>query len=197
MKKLLSISICFFTISSYALDTTIVQKAINQAQSTIAGTVNSVTQAVQEVTEIPDSAQLTFSKVYQDVKTGISALASSLKVGADHVYGVLVKQQMVYAFTYIATIILLIIVSLIGYKEAKSIYKSHRETGEQVVGKDRMADWDLDDSPRGILSVAVSILTIGCAIASIIVFCVQIDTIMMGIINPEYGAIKDIISIVK
>ena len=43
--------------------------------------------------QIPDTAKLTLSKVYSDVKSGINGLAQSLKVPATHVYEIMIRQQ--------------------------------------------------------------------------------------------------------
>lgn len=168
MKKLftlllLSISI---SISSYAGDTSSVKDAIIEAKD-----------AIVDITGAPDSASLSFSKIYTDVKVGISALASSLKVGAEHVYGVLVKQQLVMAITYglwLPFAIILGFFLLNGYKglDAKNRF---------------------DEAGRVFYIVFGSIITL----VPIIIFMCHIDIIVMGFVNPEYGAIKDIISIVK
>jgi uncharacterized protein involved in cysteine biosynthesis len=55
----------------------------------------------------------------------------------------------------------------------------------------------LDDSPKGVLSLVISILS-GIAVISAVVFtCSNITETIAGFINPEYGAIKEIISFVK
>lgn len=195
MKKLLSLAIIALsmTIHARAWDTSLVQKSVGQ----VTQSVSQARDAIVDAVDIPDSASLTFSKVYTDVKTGIAALASSLKVGAEHVYYILVKQQVVHAFTHIAVIIILLIASIIGYREARKAYKGHRELGIQSIGQDNMRNWSTDSSSKGVLAVALTILTIFIAFCCIIETSMNLDTIMMGLINPEYGAIKDIISIVK
>lgn len=119
-----------------------------------------------------DSSSLTFKELYSDIKVGITALASSLKIEAEHVYEVLVKQQIVYAITYIIIFTPCIILIILGYKWGKKI------------------GWDEDES----------LVTLICFIPAVILFMIfllHIDDITMGLINPEYGAIKDILNIIK
>lgn len=168
MKKLFSLIALFLslTIYSHAGDTSIVQKSVNQ-----------VTQAVRSATNIPDSASLTFSKVYTDVKTGIAALASSLKVGAEHVYGVLVMQQIVKSITYVLWLPFSLILAFFLMRGYKYLDASNR----------------FDEAGRALYIVFGAML----ALFPILVFMFNIETIVTGFVNPEYGAIIYIISIVK
>ena len=50
--------------------------------------VSNIKESVLEA--IPDSSVLTFKEVYSDIKSGLTALGSSLKVGSEHVYEVLI-----------------------------------------------------------------------------------------------------------
>lgn len=151
------------------------------------------------LSQLSDTSKLTVFKVYNDVKAGISGLAAGLKVGATHVYEVLIKQQTVISITYLLLIILLFICTFIGYKVTKSTYLGHRKlceiTSENKGYKD--AFYDLDESPKGPLSVVLSILTAGCFITGIVTLSVNFNTIVTGFINPEYGAMKDIINFIR
>lgn len=77
MKRIL-ITVVFVVISITAL----------MSADGISTVVNNVDSIVSAQTE-----SLTFAKVYDDVKAGISGLAVALKAPAEHVYEVLVKQQ--------------------------------------------------------------------------------------------------------
>lgn len=56
-----------------------------------------------------DTSSLSWSKVYNNAKDGLKGLASALKVGTEHVWEILVKQQLAEAITWtIVDIILLI-----------------------------------------------------------------------------------------
>lgn len=131
----------------------------------------------QKLAAIPDSSQITFKQVYSDVKSGISALAEGLKVGSEHVYGILCKQQLVNSITYLLLIIVLIIAFPVSINFGKKIYK---------------ADTD------GIGAFFYIAMVVGVLlITSTIMAILHIQYIVMGFINPEYGAIKEILEIIK
>lgn len=129
---------------------------------------------------MPDSTKLTWLKVYEDTKEGIASLGKTLKVPAEHVYAVLVKQQVVYAISWLLCII---IVTLLLYLTIK-FYKVHPGLYE---------DEDGEINPL-VVFTAIPIIALlvlwGISIA-------HIDTIVGGLINPEYGAIQDIWNFVK
>lgn len=133
--------------------------------------------AVQSVKEIDTSS--TFKQMYSDFKQGIVALASSLKVGAEHVYEVLVRQQIVYGVVFL-------IVLLIGIYLTTNWLKNYKNKDEE---------WSDGTDPTGIgffrtIQIIVAVIMMGIGIF-------HIDTIMTGFINPEYGAIQDVIEMVK
>ena len=101
----------------------------------------------------------TFKQVYSDVKQGLVGLAAGLKVGVEHVYKVLVKQQVVLAISWLLYLISLIPIGFILYKGGVKIY----------------AYCD-DDNPMGLF---------------------HMDIIVTGFVNPEYGAIKEIINLIS
>lgn len=184
MKKFLSlILISSITVFSYAGDTTsIVQKSVNQ----VTQSVTDAKKTLVDVAAIPDSASLSFSKIYTDVKTGISALASSLKVGAEHVYEILVMQQIVNSIIFLILLLLAPIFLTLSYKfwgktkwESTSSYSGPDLTGGR-----------LTDVIYFIIFGVSGFILLGVGLT-------HLDVIVMGLINPEYGAIKDIISIVK
>lgn len=153
MRKLLFLSLILLNFSVFAEDSTL--KAIK------------------------DTSEVTFSKVYNDVKTGISAVATALKVGAEHVYEVLVLQQVVNAVVFIIILLMSIVLCV-------NFIKKSKDTNEI---------W-FDGTDPTILGVVRTIQLI----AGIIMFGVGIfhlDIIATGLINPEYGALQEIMSWIK
>ena len=138
--------------------------------------------AVASVKEIDTSS--TFKTMYSDFKQGIVALASSLKVGAEHVYGVLVRQQIVYGIVYL-------IILLIGVYLTSNWLKNYKNKDELWTGPDRFGS----SEPTG-LGVFRSIQIVVAA-TMLMIGIVNINNIMTGFINPEYGAIQDVIEMVK
>ena len=72
--------------------------------------------------------------MYNDVKSGITALAAGLKVGSEYVYKVLVKQQIIIGLSYLLMYLVFVIIFIIafkivlkGYKRINSKDQSHRK----------------------------------------------------------------------
>ena len=128
----------------------------------------------KEEVSTPDTTAVTFTQFYNDVKEGITSLGIALKVPAEHVYGVLVKQQFVNSVVgcllLVLTITNLIVLIL-------------------VFPKCGMEDPDKYD----IIAISSGVFFIIFFMASIVNFQ---DTIT-GFMNPEYGAIRDIMSFIK
>lgn len=139
--------------------------------------------AVASVKEIDTSS--TFKTMYSDFKQGIVALASSLKVGAEHVYGVLVRQQIVYGIVYL-------IILLIGVYLTSNWLKNYKNKDELWAETGRYGG---SSEPTG-LGVFRTIQIVVAAVM-LIIGIANIDNIMTGFINPEYGAIQDVIEMVK
>lgn len=118
----------------------------------------------------------TFKNMYSDVKAGIVGLATGLKVGVEHVYKILVLQQVVKSITWVVIILVLIGLSFLFVK----IYKHAK------------AEWG--DGVAFFFFTAFG----GCGLLAgyIIVMC-NLTAIITGFVNPEYGAIQDIVNFVR
>lgn len=134
----------------------------------------SISAYTQTTTLQLDSSKLTFNKVYNDVKDGIMALSDGLKVGSEHVYKILVKQQVVNAVMYSIMLLLSIISLSVLYYRLKTI--DHEKDGHNI-------------PITCFIGLFSSILTL--------VSLSNLDIITTGFINPEYGAIEKILEIVK
>lgn len=133
---------------------------------------------------LPDTTAVTFTQVYKDVKEGITSLALALKVPAEHVYQVLIKQQIVKAWMGILVAVFMFLLIFICIKFAFNI-----------------EDWD-----NGTVFEGKSPASLGLFIAFAFISLVFLTTffagdsfsnILQGFVNPEYGAIKDIMSFIK
>lgn len=155
MKKLITLFLVAIPLLSYAQDST-----------------KTVMQTFQEIQK--DS---TFQSIYHDVKSGLSGLGEALKVGAEHVYEILVKQQIVNAVVDLILILVFASASVILIRLANSWSK--------------IKGFDQDATPTA------GIIGVFCGAAALIAVFFWTDDIVMGFINPEYGAIKDILDFVK
>lgn len=116
-------------------------------------------------------------KYVDKVTTAITGLAESLQVPADHVYAVLVKQQFVNSLT---TSLIFIIFFLIPLTYTRKVF--------------RWADKADIDGEHWTIWFIIGPLP---SVAGLIYFFVTVSTLMMGFINPEYGAMQEIVNFVK
>jgi hypothetical protein len=172
MKYLLSIIFLFVISFTNA-------QVLDSIASKSTQVVTTTKEAVKDGVAVVDTSS-NFKHIYTDIKTGITALAQGLKVGVEHVYMVLVKQQIVNSVVYLFMFILAIVSIIICYKQWGKIEVV--ENGSEVKE----------------VRPLVGTITFG-ALGFILslVFLFNIDTMIMGFVNPEYGAIQQIISVVK
>lgn len=122
---------------------------------------------------------LTKEKIYEDAKSALKQLASALEVGAEHVYEVLVRQQVVYSIVHITLYVFISIAIFILFYQGNNLIKINKSNNH-----DDAIGWLM--IPGGILSIAL-----------IIYFFCTISTTVTGFVNPEYGAIKEVMEIIK
>ncbi len=162
MKKLILLTITALTINVVSAST------LTELKNTADSTLKSI-----------DTSSVT-NKIYNDVKSGIVGLASGLKVGAEHVYMVLVKQQVVNSIIYCVFFLLglILIANFINrYKSDEKWVTASRE----------------DPSFLGVIRGAQVI--VGSVLFIVGLF--NIDIMITGVVNPEYGAIKEILTFIK
>lgn len=121
-----------------------------------------------------DTSQLTLNTVYKDVKEGLKGLGEALKVGADHVYAVLVKQQSVNAITFVVVAIIGMIIIIISTLAAIRV------------------DWE----EPNVANIG-ALIGLFCGLIMIFIPLVRINDIITGFVNPEYGAIRDIMRFIN
>lgn len=161
MKQLLIItSLMLFSIVSYADSTSIGDKVSNVITSVDTSSIS--------------------KQIYSDIKGVVVGLADALKVGSEHVYKILVKQQIVNSVIYI-------ILLLFGLYFIYNFIKAY---------KDKDEEWEYDSAtPSGISIVRILQIIVGGIM--FFVGIINIDVIITGFINPEYGAIEKILNILK
>lgn len=175
----------FATTYSQSLNETVknvseTAKTINQTVKVLIPDTIAVIQGApikEEVEALPDSNSITSKEVYNDFKSGLIGIANALKVGVEHVYYVLVKQQIVKAVMWL----LLGIFGFIFILAYKRMYE---------FGKKNSYDSDGASWIPFVLQMFVGVVLIG-------LFLGNIDTIVTGFINPEFGAMKDIVEFVN
>jgi len=183
MKKIFSILVIIITMNSiYAQDTsfkenlTAVQKTAETVKETTKQVVDQVksidTSSIQEhlkdVNVNVDSLNVD-SEFKEDIKVFLKTMASELSTTIDHVFDVIVTQQVVKSIALLIPLLLLFIFTL------TSISRTLKKTIENV---------------NYVVPIVLSIATIIYASKTLMV-------ILTGIINPEFGAYQDIITFVS
>lgn len=165
MKKIIFIVFAIFTFSTvFAADDNSIGAKASDAVATVYDDSKEVVSTVYN-----DGKDL-IKSAYPEVKEAVKAIAGAIGVAAEHVYGVLVKKFVVdgimHAMWFVAGLILVIF----GFRSSNK-YMKHND----------VITW----------KVVFPVLYIG--IGAIILACVNYTDMLMGIINPEYGAINYII----
>lgn len=143
----------------------------------VKGQDSTLIEPIQNEVSYTDTSN-TFKMIYSDIKEAISGLAEGLNVGAKHVYTVLVKQQLVNSFTNL----LILGISLFLIFSFLKSYKS-----EEI--------WETHDNPTGLGIYRILQGLIGLTL--FIFFVANISETITGLINPEYGAMENIIELIK
>lgn len=175
MKKILiffiGMFLCIQTISAQTDTSSLLHQCTYIARATIDST--------KALTSEIDNSSVT-NKVYSDVKAGIIGLAQGLKVGAEEVFIILVRQQIVNSIVWL---ILLVFSFYITYNWFKAL-KSDEEWKDES-----------DDAPT--MLGLTRLIQIILSLTLNIVFICNIDNMITGFINPKYGAIMEIIKFIK
>jgi hypothetical protein len=142
-----------------------------------------IAQTSNEVTKEELAATQIIDQVFDRTTEAVQQISDALKVPAEHVYSVLVRQQIINSISWIIALLLGFIFCYLGIKLP---LKDHKATNEREKYKNDITDgwW--------IWAIALSV---GFGMILSIVTVLAITDIITGFTNPEYGAIKDILSI--
>lgn len=165
----------FFTITTYSKESNIVSETITSVSNKIDTLKTNTINTVKAIDTSSVSKQL-----YTDLKSGLVGIAGALKVGAEHVYEILVRQQVVNSILYLLCGVLAFI-SIINF-----------------ISKNKSSEvwFDNDvDFITGLGFIRLIQLIIGFIL--LLVFLFHLDNIVTGFINPEFGALEQIMNWVK
>lgn len=168
MKKL--IFLFLITMVSFQVNANVVKE-----------TLDSTIKATNEVLTTIDTNAVS-KQLYTDVKAGIAGLATGLKVSAEHVWDIIVRQQLVYSICISFCIIITIFSWFHFYYRIKIGIEN--KWGNPGMG---------DLTSYHFLAIVTFLL----AISGTCVSTINFNTMVTGYINPEYGAIQTIIEVVK
>jgi len=161
MKKILIMLLTFIALNS------------NVNAGIIDSTLNTITSSVSDAKTFVDTSG-NFKLMYNDIKDGISALASNLKVGTEQVLRIIVKKYILLGIYKWLIIIGLLITSIFLYRKSMSNLHVMESTG----------------NPLPIFGIAG---TIGC----LVMIFLNLDEALFYTFNPEYYVLEEIVNIVK
>ena len=175
MKKFLLFSIIFifcFSINSYSnVITNSIDLLYNDSKSVVDTLYHDGKGAIGTVYSDVKSST---ASVYPDIKEAVVAIGKAIGVAAEHVYSVLVKKYIVIGIKELCWCLfgfIILIIGFIGWKKATPI-------GQPITYR----------------VIPSSIMMF---VGLIIVCTVNYDDMLMGLINPEYGAINYILEYTK
>lgn len=134
-------------------------------------------QASEPIESLSSNDVETVNAVFAGIEKTVSTLAGELKVPAEKLWTILVQQQRIESISLIAVFSVVLIIAL--FVLFWSYEKANKNGGE-------VYDYAETAIPSAFL---VAIL-----IAMIIVFSVNFNEVITGFVNPEYGALKEILS---
>lgn len=132
----------------------------------------------------PDTAKVTWSKVYTDTKDALKGIGEALKIGSEHVYSILIKQQMVVSISYLIIIAVLAFLCTFLWKLFLRDRARMSKEGDS---------WYRDCVEDHGVTVVYLILSVISTVAVAIVVGTNFERIITGFVNPEYGAIHTIL----
>lgn len=169
MKKIIFILLIFLATTATAGDygKEFLQTLQNDGKESIATVYNDAKSVVSTVYTDGKSA---VSELYPDVKSAIISIAQGIGIAAEHVYEVLVKKYVVIGVVELLIFILAAFLLIFGFV---STYK--------YINNNKFITWKI------IFPILLMI------IGGITACNVNYNDMLMGIINPEFGAINYIL----
>jgi len=143
-------------------------------------------------TQITETERIV-DKYVDQATEAMKGLATALEVPAEHVYDILVWQQLA---TGIATFIIwgiLVIALIIMINSAIKAWKNHHKEAKE--SGDRY--FDLGDSSSGVIALILTIVSAFLGIIMLVFIPIEFSEAIVKILNPEYGAIKEIMDLIK
>lgn len=112
--------------------------------------------------------------IYPDVKSAVMSIGKAIGVAAEHVYSVLVKKYLVIGIKEAFICILSIISLIVGLV----LWRKYTKNGQ-------------------VITYSLLMPSIFIIVGLVTIFNVDYDAMLMGLINPEYGAINYILEYTK
>ena len=186
MKKVIIGLLFFLTLSivGYSQTKESTANVVVQTVQNVDTAANVIKDGIANINVTGTKAEAFIDKYSGKLEAAFVSLAKSLKTPVEHIYKVLVTQQVVKASIFIIADILLIVLSIIfsiWFGKTVNYYSKQKD------------DWSDYEGPCIILCAT----TIVCIIAAVGCTFGSLSTVVTGFINPEYGAIMDILQFIR
>jgi hypothetical protein len=167
---------------SFAKPSTEVEKGLESAKQSIA-TVHQDVKDIVSVTHDDIKAITTtlygdgkdaITSLYPDIRSAVVAIGQAIGVAAEHVYTVLVKKFVVDAIVQLLPFLLGLLLIGIAWFKMSGYFKAHEKI-----------EWHI--------LYPCTLLVAGIVALS----CVDYNVMVMGLVNPEYGALNYILEYSK
>lgn len=171
MKKIISLLLITLLVGS----TTFAKDQKENVGTSVLNGIDTVYHDTKSVVStVYNDGKEAITTLYPEVKQAIVAIGKAIGIAAEHVYTVLIKKYVVIGIKWLLMFVCGIILLIIG---SKTLYKLTKE------GK-----------PINYVIIAPSLLFL---VGLFIVFKINYDEMLMGLINPEYGAMNYILEFSK
>lgn len=154
------------------------QQAVGQSVETVYNDSKSVVETAYK------DAKSTVEYITPKIEKAVQELADGLAVGATELFEILVLQQVVFAIVYTLILILSILFCTAFFKEIRKLKFNDSNSGVDIADKKSITLQS---------SILSTFYLVGASITAVIVLS-NLVTIVMGFVNPEYGAIMEILN---
>jgi uncharacterized membrane protein len=177
MKKILLSVMLLISVTAYS------QNFVEKTLNSLSETADSLKKDVSDGIAAVDTGSL-YKTIYKDAKQGLKGLADALKVGVEHVYKVLVMQQVVKSIIYIVVGIISLIFAY-AFSKQLTLFRTDYSEWKNKSGRSSYDEYFSTYLLLTILFGVFSLIAMGVCIF-------HIDVIVTGIVNPEFGAMQQI-----
>lgn len=178
MRNFLKLALLCCATTMFASTSKTVDKIDKQTTSIVDKTSDGLSQVYGDGTNAISTVYGDIKSLAPKVEATVKQLAKGLKVGAESVWKILVKQQKVWSWCYLIGCILATFSWIHFYYRFN---KGNSDKTEYNTWKDS--------------NIAITIITGVIAISLSILSIMHFESMMTGFINPEFGAMRNIITI--
>lgn len=178
----------FVTFANQTTETKHTNDVVNHVESTVESvkevlseTSKVVDNTTESVGEVLGNGERVVDKYVEKAYDAIKGLAEALQIPAEFLYGVLKKQQVVNSVTYLLLLIMGLILLIPSVKSFSKV------------------EYDATGDTTNNTGIYLALGMVGCFVSAILIVIgvITIDSIVMGFVNPDYGAIKEIGNFMK